>query len=280
MREHKRDHFPPNSILKEHFGWKMAICQHPMYLLIDEDRGEPIVGERVPPWGAPDAEEYVKRVEGNLNSLDNYPDLKLNYQFSGVEMESMAHAFPGTVARIKEMYEKGVLDFVGGSFSQPHFQILDSESNWRQFEYGLKVFKKLFGKEIQVYARQETGLHHQLPQILKYFGFEIMVAPLFPWAFEILEGPLEMTAFSNGIYPMQGDEFLNAVALDGTYLPFYFKVIEASLGIDQERLNNLEIHKDLYAGPPVWTYFPDMVAINDREYEKFKELFDFALLEN
>jgi hypothetical protein len=28
------------------FGWKMAFIQHPMYLIIDEDRGEPAVMER------------------------------------------------------------------------------------------------------------------------------------------------------------------------------------------------------------------------------------------
>jgi len=33
---------------------------------IDEDRGEPIVRERVAPWGTENADEYVKRVERNL----------------------------------------------------------------------------------------------------------------------------------------------------------------------------------------------------------------------
>ncbi len=46
LKQLKKDPF-----VKEHFGWKLAFCQHPMYLLIDEDRGEPTVGERVPPWG-------------------------------------------------------------------------------------------------------------------------------------------------------------------------------------------------------------------------------------
>ena len=40
LEQLKKDPF-----VKEHFGWKLAFCQHPMYLLIDEDRGEPTVGE-------------------------------------------------------------------------------------------------------------------------------------------------------------------------------------------------------------------------------------------
>ena len=42
-------------------GWKLAICQHPMYLIVDEDRGEPVVGERVPPWGAAKTARMIVR---------------------------------------------------------------------------------------------------------------------------------------------------------------------------------------------------------------------------
>jgi hypothetical protein len=79
LEQLKKDPF-----VKENFGWKLAFCQHPMYLLIDEDRGQPTVGERVPPWGAANAKDYVQRVSRNLQSLENLPELKLNYQWSAV----------------------------------------------------------------------------------------------------------------------------------------------------------------------------------------------------
>jgi hypothetical protein len=66
--------------VKEHLGWMLVIGQHPMYLLIDEDRGEPPVGERIPPWGAKTKEGYVERVKRNLNSLAEIGQLKINYQ--------------------------------------------------------------------------------------------------------------------------------------------------------------------------------------------------------
>jgi hypothetical protein len=47
-----------NPWMKEHFGLQLGVMQHPMYLIVDEDRGEPIVGERTLPWGAPNAEVY------------------------------------------------------------------------------------------------------------------------------------------------------------------------------------------------------------------------------
>jgi hypothetical protein len=65
------------------------------------------------------------------------------------------------------MHEKGVFDFVNGTYSGAHLHILGSESNWRQLEYGLEVFERLFGKKVKVFAFQESALHQQLPQILK-----------------------------------------------------------------------------------------------------------------
>lgn len=50
-----------------------------------------------------------------------------------------------------------------------------------------------------MYAFQENGLHQQLPQILKLFGYEMISAPGgFPWAIEILDGPFEMESSNKG----------------------------------------------------------------------------------
>ena len=39
--------------VQQHLDWKIAICYHPMYMLVDEDRTVPTVGERIPPGGQP-----------------------------------------------------------------------------------------------------------------------------------------------------------------------------------------------------------------------------------
>jgi hypothetical protein len=163
---------------KAHFGWKLAFIQHPMYLLIDEDRGEPVVGERVPPWGAANAEDYAGRVRRNLNSLKELPGLKLNYEWSAFELQSITKKFPDISDEMKRQFQNGSLDFVNGSYSQAHLQVLGSESNWRQFEYGLEIYRDLFDKKVTVYATQETGIHQQLPQILGKFNYKYMYLPL------------------------------------------------------------------------------------------------------
>lgn len=269
-----------NSYLKPIFNWKLAICQHPMYLLIDEDRGEPIVGERVPPWGAPDAATYVERVKRNLLSLERHNTLKLNYQFSAVELESMVNNFPEMKPLITEAYHRKKLDFIGGTYSQPHSQVIGSESNWRQIEYGLAVYKKLLNKEVKTYFRQETGLHVQLPQILKQFGYEMMVVPPFPWAMEIIDGRFEVTGLFHGLDTIQDDEFVNAVALDGSSLPVYLKVLDGEHNKRIDDYTLFELNKGQPSGPPIWTLFPDMEEITDERFYKVDKLFDFVFVED
>ena len=260
--------------LKERLGWKIAFCQHPMYLVIDEDRGEPPVGERVPPWGAATAADYVKRVERNLDSLEKFEQLKVNYQFSGVAMRSIADRFPAVVERMKRMYERGSLDFIGGTYSQAHLHTLGAESNWRQLEYGLEVFEELFGKKIKLYARQETGLHQQIPQMLRHFGYDYLAVPCFWWAMEITEGPFEMAGNTKGIRTVAGDEFIDAVSLDGSTIPAYLYTHVGGAEPKQE------MAKGLFASSRIWINFPDMREVGQHTIDKYCPVFDIVLLEN
>ncbi len=100
------------------------------------------------------------------------------------------------MAAMKRQFMKGSLDFVNGSYSQAHLQVLGSESNWRQFEYGLKIYRDLFDKKVTVYASQETGLHEQLPQILNKFNYKYQYLPLFPHTLEFIDGKFELTSLT------------------------------------------------------------------------------------
>lgn len=258
--------------IKEHLGWKLAFCQHPMYLLIDEDRGNPTVAERIPPWGAKCARDYAERVRRNLQSLTRFPHLKLNYQWSALEFQSLADAFPELLEEMKEQYRKGSLDFLDGTYSQAHLQVFGSESNWRQFEYGHEIYKNLIGKRIDLYARQETGLHLQLPQLLKIFGYKYVYLPRFFATIEIIDGPMEFTTSQRGIGLVNGDEFVNYVGLDGSTIPTYLNV-----KVPNEEACRTVFQQDLFGGPKLWHYFPDMKEIDQAVFDRFS-LFDFVRL--
>ena len=271
MPEYIFEQLRNDPFVKKHFGWKLAFCQHPMYLLIDEDRGLPTVGERVPPWGAPNAAQYVERVKRNLKSLQEFPELKLNYQWSAVELQSMVENFPDVYARMKELYKNGSLDFLDGTYSQAHLQVLGSESNWRQFEYGLQIYKDLFDKKIDVYARQETGLHLQLPQLLRKFGYNFAALPAFIANVEIIDGTFEFIVCEGSLESVAGDEFVNAVGLDGSSIPTY-------LMPHIEEVD--ELQQDLYSTPCIVFEFPDLDEIEQERYEEYSLLFDWVLLED
>jgi hypothetical protein len=265
---------------RKELGWKLAYTQHSMYMVIDEDRGEHTVGERTLPWGAPDASVYVGRIRRNLASLEKVPGLMLNYDFPGIDIESIARDFPDVIEQMQQMYKRGVFDFVNGTYSSPQLQILSSESNWRQFEYGLEVFERLFGKKVKIYAFQENSLSQQLPQVLKHFGYEMISAPaIFRWAMEIVDGPFEMESSYHGTNFLREEEFVWAEALDGTKLPFY--LVEPIPGDGFNGDLNIKRGIDMgFAGPPpVWLYFPDMEEIEQKTCESIAELFDFVLLE-
>ncbi len=120
--------------------WKLALAQHPMYLLIREDTQ---CAERTPPWGAPDIESYIDRVRQNLAALDRYPRLKLGYEWSGAELELLARTRRMCSAQMREYAQEGRVQFYNGTYAQPHLQILSSEANLRQFEYGRDTYREL-----------------------------------------------------------------------------------------------------------------------------------------
>jgi hypothetical protein len=80
--------------------WQIAVAQHPMVLLIEEDEG---CAERTPPWGAPDIGAYLERLRGNLRALRAYPRLKLGFEWSGLELERLAQAAPDVLADLRTL---------------------------------------------------------------------------------------------------------------------------------------------------------------------------------
>jgi hypothetical protein len=262
--------------VKQHFNWKLFFAQHPMYLLIDKDRGEPAVGERIPPWGAATKEEYVERVRRNLKSLDKLPELKLNYQWSALELADLCENYKDIYRWMKRHYRNGSLDFLDGTYSQAHLHVLTSESNWRQFEYGLEIYRALFDKEVDVYARQETGLHFQLPQLLKKFKYSFAAAPAFTSTVEIVEGPFEFLIQEGALETISGNGFIHFAGLDGSEIPFYLQV---GLGWENFILER-EIQQDMYSGPRLFNVFPDLDEVDSTDFRENHRIFDWVILKD
>ena len=239
--------------INKHFDWQIAICYHPMYMLVDEDRGEPVLSERIPPWGAATAEQYLERVKRNLASLESDPKLKLNYEWAADALEDISLRFPDVMKRMQAAHERGQLDFVGGVYALTQPMVHSSEADWRQFEYGGEIMKRLFGAPPKVYTSQEAQIYPQLPQILKHFGYDFMVMPSFPWVMRITRGPFDVLGHESGLYLRKGEEFIHAEALDGTAIPTYI-----ATNVRDKTAQGCRIEKDLWSQPPIWIDFPDL----------------------
>lgn len=254
--------------MKDHLDWRIAICYHPMYMLVDEDRGLPVIAERKPPWAAEDVDQYMERVDRNIASLEADPSLTLNYEWASHSLEDLSIRFPEVFKRMKEAFKRGQLDFVGGEYSLAHTMAHGAESAWRQFEFGLDTMKRLFGKEMTTHAHQENHLFAQIPQLLRRFGYRYMVLPSFPWAIDFTSASFRLLGHERGTYLKKGDEFVLAEALDGTTIPAYF-----ATNVRQTRWHD-EMMKDLWSCPPLWIDFPDL-----EEYHNPNEMAAPVLLE-
>ncbi len=252
--------------------WQYVLCQHPMYLLIEEDSK---CAERTPPWGAQSIEKYIERINRNLATLKRYPQLKVNFDFSAVELKRLAARAPEVVKEICDLVAKGQIGFVNGTYSQPHLQNFGSESNWRQFELGLKVIEDLIGYRVNTYAAQEVGLNEQLPQILNYFGYKFATLPGFSYALSFLSEH-ELIGYGGRLDPVQDEEFTNWQGIGGNQTPLYLLNVDA--GVTDKDLA-LENQKDLFRGPLIRGSFPDMIEIDDRWVEEREKNAEFVILD-
>ena len=213
-------------------AWIWACVQHPMPLLV-EDRGQPTVLERIPPWGDPSLRAYVAKFTDVCESLERFPELRIDFEISAKELEDVARESPATLDRMKSLWQRGKLGFVGGDYAQAHYHVYGAESCLRQIERGLAVFRALIGCEVRVFFHQETGLHEQLPQILRAYGYTVAVPPRFPWALRFTSCPSVEFASHYGTLEFVRDEDLASwQGLDGTTIPLYVSMPAPSLSTE------------------------------------------------
>ena len=261
--------------------FQFALVQHPMLLLIHEDRGVPPLAERIPPWGAPDAETYADRLRRNLDALRRYPDLRLNYEFSGVELEILAENAPDILSIMREMIQEGRLALVGGDYAQPHGQLFSGELNSRQIEHGLRVIHDLTGYVVRNNFHQETCLHDQLPQLLRAFGFQTASPPTFTHSVtpvSAAEPPDLIKSAEGGYVPLAADSVASWRGLDGTEIPVVILGLARGSALDPRQIRQ-EAYKGLYRSSRVILAAPDLAEIEPERYKFMQRLGESVLLD-
>jgi len=254
-------------------NWKLALAQHPMYILIKEDT---LCAERTPPWGAPSIESYHVRLRQNIAVLRKHPQIKIGYEWSGLELELLKDEAPEIFDDMLDLVKAGQSTFYNGTYSQPHLQTLSSEANYRQFEWGARVYKELCDHQVLVYAHQESSLNEQTPQLLKAFGIRYGALPHFSSTLKIFDGGEILFHSRFGTMFMHGEEFAGWEGLDGTVLDLYLQ--EPNHMRIREWINFQEMLGICHV-PPVMVEIPDLIDV-DEEWVDERAQADFSLLDD
>lgn len=244
-----------------------------MYLIIREDSQ---CAERTPPWGEPTIERYVGRVRENLAALRRFPRLKIGFEWSAVELELLAQDGPDVLAEMCALAKEGRVAFYNGTYAQPHLQTHSSEANYRQFEYGLRVYRNLCPQDIRVYAHQESSTHDQLPQLLCAFGIRFATMPYFYTTLAWLDEGELVQRENKELRFVHGHEFVAWQGLDGSQVNMYLPQPHSGTAF-QDWVRQEEI-AGLLQTPPIIIQGQDMRAVDAAWLAQYDQA-DFVLLD-
>lgn len=186
----------------------IAMCQHPMWLLLKEDF---LCAERDGEWGLGGLKGYSGRLRRNLELLESDSNAKLNFDASAWELEDIQSMYPDLGARLKAAVSRGQVGFVDGAYCQANLQYLSLETSVRQLQWGVRSIKENLGYIVRSFAFQDTGYTDQTPQLLKAIGYRF--ADYTHWTNVITQQALPGERVSDK------EVFCSWTGLDGTSIP-------------------------------------------------------------
>ncbi len=138
------------------------------------------------------ADEHLSAVLKTLNPV--------NFLATAEDLQQIAESDAAMAAALREAWERGTVDILGGEYQESCTQLLPLESVLWQFERGLETFEKLFQRRPKVWGRHRFGLSPQIPQILDKQGYDAAMH----------------VALDDGIYPDEEQSKIRWEGCDGS----------------------------------------------------------------
>ncbi|MFQ5423450.1 MAG: alpha-mannosidase [Phycisphaerae bacterium] len=105
-----------------------------------------------------------------LRFMEAYPDFRFS-QGSAQTYQWMKDRYPDLFGAIRARVKSGQWELVGGTWTEPDFNMPAGESLARQILRGRRFFDREFGKDVRIgWAPDSFGYTHQLPQLLRSAG--------------------------------------------------------------------------------------------------------------
>jgi len=103
--------------------------------------------------------------------VERWPQLVIALEFDAYAFEALHAEDPALVQRLRNYVDRGRIEILSGTYSQPYSQLVGWASNVRQLVEGRKVVKRLFDRDMDTFLVEEIIFHPQMPQLLRRTGF-------------------------------------------------------------------------------------------------------------
>ncbi len=141
-----------------------------------------------------------------IENIKEYPELHYA-QSQALTYEWIEQKYPDLFEKIKQQFQKGNWEIVGGMWVEPDCNLISGESWVRQLLYGKNYFKEKFGIDVNIGWNVDSfGYNWNMPQIYTKSGIDVFVTQKIWWN--------DTTVFPYYIFWWEG--------VDGTRLLSYF----------------------------------------------------------
>ncbi len=98
-------------------------------------------------------------------------DYRVNLDFAATSWRYMAERFPRLIEELRQAADDGRIELVNGTLNQPYPPLHSLDSQLRQYDMGLEIYERLFGRQPKILASQEFAFSSQTPAILAQYGY-------------------------------------------------------------------------------------------------------------
>ena len=163
-------------------------------------------------WPISETERKAARTTCQMMKyMDEFPEFPFTFT-QPVQMKAVRDRYPSVFGKMKRYEAEGRFEVQGISWVEPDCMLPSGESFVRQFIYGRRLVRELFGsvKGTVFWVPDSFGYNAQLPQILKGSGIDYFVTSKIGWN--------DTNAFPYDLFIWEG--------LDGTRIPSHM-IIDA-----------------------------------------------------
>ena len=125
------------------------------------------------PWVIEDV--YKKSYEPLINSIFQFPKLKVTLHFSGNLLEWLIENKPQIILLIKKMAKRGQIEIIGGGYYEPIFSIIPIRDSIAQMKKLSDLIKKEFDLEVNGTWLSERVWEPNYPSFLCDVGYKYVI---------------------------------------------------------------------------------------------------------